>query len=50
MARWLEEHNYGSVNEIQGLMCQERYEDPTAFERAHYIRTLQSYEQPASSL
>ncbi|HKP51345.1 MAG TPA: dihydroorotate dehydrogenase-like protein [Chloroflexia bacterium] len=50
LTRWLEEHKYGSVNEIQGLMCQERYEDPTAFERAHYIRTLQSYEQPVNSL
>jgi dihydroorotate dehydrogenase (fumarate) len=46
LVRWLEEHNYASVNEIQGSMCQERYEDPTAFERAHYIRTLRSYAEP----
>ncbi len=46
LTRWLEEHQYASVSEIQGLMCQEHYEDPTAFERAHYIRTLRSYEEP----
>jgi len=43
LVRWLEEHNFGSVNEIQGVMCQERYEDPAAFERAQYIRTIRSY-------
>ena len=47
---WLEQHNYATVSEVQGLMCQERYEDPTAFERAHYIRTLRSYEEPIHSL
>jgi len=44
--RWLEAHGYASVGEIQGLMSQQRVADPEAFERAHYIRALQSYERP----
>jgi hypothetical protein len=31
---------------MQGILCQEKYTDPSAFERAHYIRTLRSYKQP----
>jgi len=42
LARWLESHSFESVNAIQGMMCQEQFEDPSAFERAHYIRTLHS--------
>jgi dihydroorotate dehydrogenase (fumarate) len=40
---WMEEHHFESLEEMQGTMCQERYADPSAFERAHYIRTLRSY-------
>jgi dihydroorotate dehydrogenase (fumarate) len=42
---WMEEHHYESVEQMQGSMCQERYADPSAFERAHYIRSLRSYKR-----
>ena len=42
LGKWMEEHDFPSVEEMQGLMSQKRVSDPTAFERAHYIRTLQS--------
>jgi dihydroorotate dehydrogenase (fumarate) len=44
--RWLDAHGYASVTEIQGLLSQQHVADPEAFERAHYIRALQSYERP----
>jgi dihydroorotate dehydrogenase (fumarate) len=46
LSRWLDAHGYASVAEVQGLMSQQRVADPEAFERAHYIRSLQSYERP----
>jgi dihydroorotate dehydrogenase (fumarate) len=41
-ARWMEEHGFDSVREMQGKMSQRTCPDPEAFERAHYIRSLQS--------
>lgn len=43
LRQWMEEHDYDSVDMMKGSMSQESCEDPTAFERAQYIRTLQSY-------
>ncbi len=43
---WLAEHNYQSVEQMKGSMSQLHVADPTAFERANYIRTLQSYLNP----
>jgi dihydroorotate dehydrogenase (fumarate) len=43
LIRWMEEHNFESVADMQGNMSQRNWLDPEAFERAHYIRTLQSY-------
>jgi dihydroorotate dehydrogenase (fumarate) len=42
LARWMEKHDFETVEEMQGLLSQKRVSDPTAFERAHYIRSLQS--------
>ena len=39
----MEAHNFESVREMQGKMSQQHYPDPDVFERAQYIRTLQSY-------
>ena len=50
LRRWLEEHQYESVRQIQGIASQEKCLDPSAFERAHYIRSLQSFTEPLSSL
>jgi dihydroorotate dehydrogenase (fumarate) len=43
MTSWMEENEYQSVEEMKGCMSQQKCEDPSAFERAHYIRTLTGY-------
>lgn len=45
LGRWMDEHQYGSITEMQGKLSQSTYPDPEAFERAHYIRNLLSYSQ-----
>lgn len=41
---WLSNREFASVNDIRGLLSQRRIDDPEAFERANYIKILQSYE------
>jgi dihydroorotate dehydrogenase (fumarate) len=43
MADWLSEHDYQSVRQLQGSMSQKYCADPTAFERAQYMRAIMSY-------
>lgn len=43
--RWMEEHEYESVEMMQGSMSQKAVGDPTAYERANYINVLGSWEQ-----
>lgn len=43
MAAWLEKHDYKSLGEIKGIMSQKNCPDPSAFERAQYVRGLSSY-------
>ena len=51
MVRWMEEHEYESVAQMQGSMSQERSADPAAFERANYMKVLQSWQpDPAGRL
>ena len=40
---WLVEHEYESVKQMQGAMSARRVADPSAFERANYMRVLGSY-------
>ncbi len=40
---WMEMHHYSSVAQMKGSMSQRNVADPTAFERANYIKTLESY-------
>jgi dihydroorotate dehydrogenase (fumarate) len=40
---WMEEHEYKSVRELQGTLSQRSVADPAAFERANYMKTLQSF-------
>ena len=42
-SNWLEEHNYESISQIQGLLSQANSPDPAAFERGHYMKLLKSY-------
>ena len=43
MSEWMEEHEYESVQQLKGSMSQKNCPDPSAFERAQYMRALQSY-------
>jgi len=40
MLRWMEQHEYDSVHQMQGSMSQLRCADPSAFERAQYMRAI----------
>jgi dihydroorotate dehydrogenase (fumarate) len=40
MSRWLADHDYQSVRQLQGSMSQKYCADPTAFERAQYMRAI----------
>lgn len=43
MQFWMEEKEYVSVAQMQGSMSQQHVAEPAAFERANYVRTLQSW-------
>jgi dihydroorotate dehydrogenase (fumarate) len=43
MLRWMEEHEYESVKQMQGSMSQLHCPDPSAFERVNYMKALQTY-------
>ena len=40
MRKWMEEHEYESVQQMQGSMSQQRCADPGAFERSQYMRAV----------
>jgi dihydroorotate dehydrogenase (fumarate) len=40
---WLNEHEYESVTQMIGAMSQQHCPEPAAFERANYMKMLQSY-------
>jgi dihydroorotate dehydrogenase (fumarate) len=40
---WLEQHKYDSLSEVRGIMSQKNCADPSAFERAQYVRGLSAY-------
>ncbi len=40
---WLSEHEYESVTQMIGAMSQKHCAEPAAFERANYMKMLQSY-------
>jgi dihydroorotate dehydrogenase (fumarate) len=39
----MEEHEYPSIKEMQGSMSQKSVKDPAAFERANYMKVLNSF-------
>jgi dihydroorotate dehydrogenase (fumarate) len=43
LVTWMESHEYASVAQMKGSMSQQSVADPEAFERANYIKTLESY-------
>lgn len=46
LARWLDDHEYHSVDQLRGSATQATSGDPSAFERANYIQTLHSWTAP----
>jgi dihydroorotate dehydrogenase (fumarate) len=43
LERWLADHEYDSLAQMRGSMSQLRVADPTAFERANYMKVLHSW-------
>ncbi len=43
MNEWMVEHEYVSVLQMRGSLSQRNCAEPAAFERANYMKTLQSY-------
>lgn len=48
LEQWLEWHNMGSLGEARGRLSHRTTQNPAAYERANYIRTLQSWGKPAA--
>jgi dihydroorotate dehydrogenase (fumarate) len=42
---WMEEHEYQSIRQMQGSMSQKAVKDPAAFERANYMKVLNSFRE-----
>jgi dihydroorotate dehydrogenase (fumarate) len=43
LERWLEEHEYTSVRQLQGTMSQAACPTPSEFERVQYMKAIQTY-------
>jgi dihydroorotate dehydrogenase (fumarate) len=41
---WMEEHEYESVGQLKGSLSQKNCADPSAFERAQYMKAISQYE------
>ena len=41
--KWMEDHEYESIHQMQGSMSQRAVADPSAFQRANYVKVLSSY-------
>lgn len=47
LVAWLEEHEYDSVQQLKGSLSQKNCADPSAFERAQYMKAISQF--PAAS-
>lgn len=43
LKQWMEEHEYESVAQMKGSMSQQKCPDPSAFERAQYMRLISTW-------
>jgi len=41
---WMEAHEYTSIKQMQGSMSQKSVAEPSAFERANYMKVLSSFQ------
>ncbi|MDF9391496.1 MULTISPECIES: dihydroorotate dehydrogenase-like protein [Methylococcus] len=46
LEHWMEAHEFASVALLKGIMSHDRIANPTAYERANYIKVLESYQIP----
>ncbi len=46
LSEWLERHECAGVSQVRGSMSLHKVSNPEAFERANYVRILQSYRSP----
>ena len=45
LREWMESHEYESVQSMRGILSQKSCPDPQAFERANYMKTLNSFRE-----
>ncbi|HEY9167282.1 MAG TPA: dihydroorotate dehydrogenase-like protein [Candidatus Kryptonia bacterium] len=43
LTKWMEEHEYASIEQMKGSMSQKSVADPAAFERANYVKALNRF-------
>ncbi len=43
LEKWMEKNEYESIQQMQGSMSQQSVADPAAFERANYMKVLNSF-------
>jgi dihydroorotate dehydrogenase (fumarate) len=43
LTHWMEEHEYESIRQMQGSLSQQHVADPTVYERANYMKVLDSW-------
>ena len=48
LLEWMDANEYESVSELRGSVSYAATDDPSAFERANYRRTLHSWTTPSS--
>lgn len=49
LVAWMDEHEYESVTQLRGSVSYGTADDPSAFERANYVRMLHSWTSPVPS-
>ena len=46
LVEWMDANEYASVSELRGSVSYAASDDPSAFERANYLKTLRSWSAP----
>lgn len=44
LVQWMQEHEYESITQMKGCLSQKNSPDPSAFERAQYMRLISTYQ------
>jgi len=50
LVAWMEDHDYHSVDQLRGSVSYATADNPSAFERANYVRMLHSWSSPTGVL